>query len=441
MSVLVVEVGEGASAARVSLMLDAAAGVGSWDAIGRHAEPGLALGVRARALGPEDERHGGVALDDERGLVVAWDGRIDDRAATCRALALEPGAPSARVALEAFARWGERAPAHLLGDFAFVVFARRDRALFIARDRVGVRPLYALTLPSGVVRLSSSERALFACSDAVEHPNLRALASALAGAAVLKTETLRAGVEVIPAASTVWLRAGARSARVYYRPDPGAVDTKTSRQGHSERVSAALELAVADRGAGLGRPRLVERRRHRRGAARAAGARAAALAPHALQRTDLRRGSLRAVARREARRAAGRGGRQRRRIPAVAVARDRPGRPMVRRLSGAVPGRRGLRRARRAHRRGQRRAAAPPRSGDRGRARPALAAGGRALRGAVRRSALPPRLAAPRPSGSAQRRPAGAARSPRAARRARRASRVPHDRGPRLGAPRARAPR
>lgn len=247
MSVLAIEVGEGASAARVSQTLDAAAGAGAWDAIGRHAEPGLALGVRTRALGPEDERHGGVAVDEARGLVVAWDGRIDDRAAICRALALEPGAPSACVALEAFSRWAERAPEHLLGDFAFVVYTRRDRALFVARDRVGVRPLYALALPSGVVRLSTSERALFACGDADERPNLPVLASALAGAAVLKTETLRAGVEVIPAASTVWLRAGGRAARAYYRPDPSAVDAKTSRQGHVERVSAALELAVADR--------------------------------------------------------------------------------------------------------------------------------------------------------------------------------------------------
>lgn len=247
MSILAIEVGPEASRARVASMLDSTAGTGSWDAVDLHAEAGMVMGARARWTVPEDEKRPAVIDDRARGLVLGWDGRLDDRASLVGALGVSSELSSAALALEAFARWGDDAPRHLIGDFVFVVFDRASRRLFVARDRFGIRPMYWLELPQGGVRLSSDERALFAHGDLTPRPNLRVLSRALAGAAVLRRDTLREGVRVIPAGTSLAIVDGRAVEARYYTPDPGGVDESLSRADHLERIRAALEASIADR--------------------------------------------------------------------------------------------------------------------------------------------------------------------------------------------------
>jgi len=44
--------------------------------------------------------------------------------------------------LAAYAKWGPDCIGYLRGMFAFAIFDRRDRSVFLARDRMGVKPLY-----------------------------------------------------------------------------------------------------------------------------------------------------------------------------------------------------------------------------------------------------------------------------------------------------------
>ena len=50
------------------------------------------------------------------------------------------------VIAHAYARWGEECLARLNGEFAFAVWDTRDKELFLARDRFGVRPLFVAEL-------------------------------------------------------------------------------------------------------------------------------------------------------------------------------------------------------------------------------------------------------------------------------------------------------
>ena len=76
------------------------------------------------------------------GAMIAFDGRLDNREDLLKALRLDTEASDARVALAAYDAWGEECPARLLGDFAFAVFDTRHRRLMLARDAIGIRPLY-----------------------------------------------------------------------------------------------------------------------------------------------------------------------------------------------------------------------------------------------------------------------------------------------------------
>lgn len=127
----------------------------------------VGLGSRHDAAGTL--RGGGLARDAERGIVVAATARLDDRSGLCAALDIRPAERSAvtdaDLVLRAWIRWGRESPSHLLGDFSFAVWDERRRALFCARDPVGVRPFYYAATPSGFVFASAVEALLAAGVD------------------------------------------------------------------------------------------------------------------------------------------------------------------------------------------------------------------------------------------------------------------------------------
>ncbi len=64
------------------------------------------------------------------------------------------------VILAAWRQWGRDCLARFNGMFAFVIFDRRDRRLFAARDRFGVKPLYYWVTPTGGLALVSEIKQL-----------------------------------------------------------------------------------------------------------------------------------------------------------------------------------------------------------------------------------------------------------------------------------------
>ena len=79
-------------------------------------------------------------------LIVAADARIDGRIELGESLRMSPqqaaAAPAAELIARAWARWGEEALQHLLGDFAFLLWDGNSRSLTLARDFFGERPLH-----------------------------------------------------------------------------------------------------------------------------------------------------------------------------------------------------------------------------------------------------------------------------------------------------------
>jgi len=68
------------------------------------------------------------------------------------------------VLLHAYAEWGEGMLDRLNGQFAFVIYDRRDGSLFLARDRFGILPLYYAER-GGDLYFGSEVKALFASGE------------------------------------------------------------------------------------------------------------------------------------------------------------------------------------------------------------------------------------------------------------------------------------
>jgi asparagine synthase (glutamine-hydrolysing) len=91
--------------------------------------------------------HEKLPLESESGdLVTTADARIDNREELITALSinhyLDQVITDSQLILNAYEKWGEACPAHLIGDYAFAIWDGQERTLFCARDHIGARPFY-----------------------------------------------------------------------------------------------------------------------------------------------------------------------------------------------------------------------------------------------------------------------------------------------------------
>ena len=110
---------------------------------------GAVLAHQALHVTPESRYEEQPLVDEEAGLVLVADARIDNRDELQRTLRRDlrrsvrrDVITDADLILAAYRRWGTDCAAHLLGDFAFAVWDWRKRQLFAARDPMAMRPFY-----------------------------------------------------------------------------------------------------------------------------------------------------------------------------------------------------------------------------------------------------------------------------------------------------------
>lgn len=133
---------------------------------GLHVEPGLGLGHRRLSIIDLASGQQPMASADGN-LVLVYNGEIYNFAALAdelRALGYTFRTHcDTEVILYAYAAWGEACVTRFRGMFAFALWDRPRRQLFLARDRMGIKPLYYAPLADGTVLFGSELKALTAC--------------------------------------------------------------------------------------------------------------------------------------------------------------------------------------------------------------------------------------------------------------------------------------
>lgn len=113
------------------------------DYIGEWTRDNIGLGCAMLRTTPESRDEKQPATDEEAGLALVFDGRIDNREELVRLVEFRgPACTDAELVLAAYKRFGTGAFVKLLGDFALVIWDATSRRMICARDIAGMRPLY-----------------------------------------------------------------------------------------------------------------------------------------------------------------------------------------------------------------------------------------------------------------------------------------------------------
>ena len=130
-----------------------------------HTEPGLGLGHRRLSI--IDIATGQQPLFNEDGTVaIVFNGEIynyQDLIPELQALGHRFHTKSdTECIVHAWEQWGEDCVQRLRGMFAFVLWDRNRQTLFMARDRLGVKPLHYALLPDGQLLFGSELKSVLA---------------------------------------------------------------------------------------------------------------------------------------------------------------------------------------------------------------------------------------------------------------------------------------
>ena len=196
------------------------------DASGQFVDTDIALGFRRLSI--IDLAEGGQPMfNEDKSLVLVFNGEIYNFK-ELRAELLEKGHVFANnsdseVLLHGFEEWGESMVPRLRGMFAFVIFDRRDRSLFAARDMFGIKPFYYTFMGESFI-FGSEIKSFLEHPDFKKELNEEALAHYLSFQYSPTEETFFKGVYKLPPAHYFTFKNGEMKKTRYFKPDFNAQD-------------------------------------------------------------------------------------------------------------------------------------------------------------------------------------------------------------------------
>lgn len=177
---------------------------------GEHHEPGVALGHRRLSI--IDLSAGQQPLFNEDGsVVVVFNGEIYNFPDLAKELAARGHQfhthSDTEVIVHAWEEWGADCVQRFNGMFAFAIWDRNRQQLFMARDRLGKKPLYYTVLDDGRLLFASELKSLLQDPDLPRRMDSRAIEEYLALGYVPDPRSILEGVrKLAPGCSLLWQR-------------------------------------------------------------------------------------------------------------------------------------------------------------------------------------------------------------------------------------------
>jgi len=212
----------------------------------------LLFGHRRLSVIDLSDRSNQPMVDSDLGLALVFNGAIYNYRELRRELQTKGyrffSEGDTEVILKSYAEWGERCVEHLIGMFAFAIWDIRKRGLFLARDRLGIKPLY-YSQSQRAFRFASNTQALLEAADVDTAIDPVALHHQLTLHAVIPApRTILQGIRKLAPATTLAIDAnGTQHSRIYWRLQATRPTEARTEAEWIDAIHAALRLAVRRR--------------------------------------------------------------------------------------------------------------------------------------------------------------------------------------------------
>ena len=215
---------------------------------GLHIEPGMGFGHRRLSI--IDLSSGQQPLfNEDHSVVVVFNGEIynfQELVPELEALGhIFRTRSDTEVIVHGWEAWGEDCVKRFRGMFAFAIWDRNKQTLFLARDRLGVKPLYYAMLPDGWLLFGSELKSLMAHPGLSRDIDVYAVEEYFAFGYVPEPRTIFTSARKLPQATTLTVR---RNQPV---PDPNeywdvpfVVDPLIDEQQAAEELVSRLRESV-----------------------------------------------------------------------------------------------------------------------------------------------------------------------------------------------------
>ena len=237
--------------ARVAAMSDALAHRGP-DGSGVWTAPGVGLGHRRLSIIDLSDAAAQPMLTADRRVAITYNGEIynfrevrTELEAKGHVFATES---DTEVILAAWRQWGPDCLSRLNGMFAIALYDADQDLLFLARDRLGVKPLFLTELGDGTILFASELKGLLAHPRMRPAPRATAVDDYLAFGYVPDDTSIVEGVRKLPAGHFLLLRRGRPPGEPvqWWDVDFSSPDRRRRRQLEEELVDR-LRAAVRSR--------------------------------------------------------------------------------------------------------------------------------------------------------------------------------------------------
>lgn len=223
------------------------------DGDGFFAVPGLAFGHRKLAIidlaGGDQPKH-----THDGSITITFNGEIFNYKELRAELAAKghtfATASDTEAILEGWRAWGPNVVERLRGQFAFGLYCHKTKTLFLARDRMGEKPLHYTTLADGTIAFASEIKALLTLPGIDLTIDTEAVADFFTFGYVPDPKTIYASIRKLPPAHTLLITRGRQPVmRQYWNvlAAAGRVQRSASPAELAERLKDAVRWQmVAD---------------------------------------------------------------------------------------------------------------------------------------------------------------------------------------------------
>ncbi|HEX3017275.1 MAG TPA: asparagine synthase (glutamine-hydrolyzing) [Caproicibacter sp.] len=216
------------------------------DSCGIYTDDSISMGFRRLSI--IDLNQGDQPIyNEDKSLVLMFNGEIYNYQ-QLREILVAKGhkfytKTDSEVLVHGFEEWGEELLNKLRGMFAFAVWNKKDKSLFLARDFFGIKPLHYTTV-NGHFVYASEIKSILDFPGFEKKLNKNALNNYISYEYPVPPETFFEGVYCLPPAHYLWYRDGKVETKRYWDPKFEPDDSMTEEQAVSE-IEKVFEDSVA----------------------------------------------------------------------------------------------------------------------------------------------------------------------------------------------------